>query len=217
MRPRHPGQGRDLGHRMHRARLGHIGDRHRSSLHPMHASTLGLDDRRLERRRVHPPMRAMHQRQLCAMHVKLRRAAFILGDMSVLVAKHRTPRRRQKRQRQRIGHGARGHQIDRRFRRLKNLADLVARPVHEGIGAIAARIARIGRRHRRHHLRRGPARIVRCEPHSQLLLKHVIVPVVFRHGRLGHRLVAHGIAGFMRGKRIARDQRVPFGQRLAIV
>ncbi len=162
---RHGGQPAQLVQCVDRASLGHLGDRDRPALRPVHAAGFFARDGHAQRRGVHLVV-LTHQRQLGTTAVEFRRVALVFVDMRHRRTENGLPRVAQRRQRQRIGGGAGGDQIDRRLRGFEHLADALAHPVHQRVGAIAQRIAGVGGGQRLDHLWVDGAGIVGGKEHQ---------------------------------------------------
>ena len=164
-RMRHLRQPRHLLDGVGGARLGGLGQRQRALLHVVHPGARGEAQRVGQRVGRDAGVGAAQQGELGAAGVELRRAALVLLDMGVAVAIDRRPRRAETRQRQRVGGGAGGDQIDlcgplehRRNQRLN--------PRRAVVIAIGLRRAVVGARHRLEHLGRAGGDIVAGEQHQ---------------------------------------------------
>ena len=96
---------------------------------------------------------------------EFRRAAFVGGDVRLVVTEHGAPRRRQMRKREGVGRGSGRHQ-EHRDLALKNLREAPLGASGPVVTAVGQRGAVVGPGNGRHDLRRDPGRIVACKVHD---------------------------------------------------
>ena len=161
----HRGQRPQLFKAVHPAAFRHLRDRHRSALRRVHVARHPRDDGPAQGLWGHLVF-GLYQRQLGRPGVELGRVALILFDMRDLGAKDRLPRLGVAGQRQRIGRGAGGNEVDLGLWRLELLPDLVADLIHDRVFAVGHRVVRIGGDHALHHLGVDGAGVVRGEKHQ---------------------------------------------------
>lgn len=99
---------------------------------------------------------------------EFRRAAFVGGDMRLVMAEHRPPGLDQARQRERVRRRA-GRDQENRDLALEQLREQGLDPLRPRIVAIGGGEALIGGRHRLHHRRARPGQIVADEIHGRLM------------------------------------------------
>jgi hypothetical protein len=155
-----------------------------------------------------PPASACRRR--CRIRARCTSSSWICAT----ACRRSSARAAQRGQRQRVGRRAGGHQVDRRLGRLEERAHAGAHLVHQRVRAIGHGIAGIGRGQRAitsgwagPHCRRRNT--------SERLLDHVVFPVVFIDLEFGHGPSPAPTRRPHARCRVARDQRVPVGQRLA--
>ncbi len=153
--------GLDLVQRVDAAGLGGLGDADAGGRHRMHVAGLAVRFMR-QLPGVELGGGAIEQRQARAAAVELGRAAFIVGDVAVRMAQHAAPGRRQRRQRQRIGGGAGGHQqhVDLV---LEDLGQAAFDPQGDVVGAVGGGLSLIGVQQRGQYLRAGAGGVVTGE------------------------------------------------------
>ena len=133
----------------------------------MRAAPLPFIERALQRRRRDLAGLACEADELDAAAEEFGRAAFVGGDVRLVVAQHGAPRRREVCQRERVCRRAGRHQ-EHRDLALKNLGESSLDPLGPIIAAVGERGAVVRPGNGREDLRRDPGCVVACKVHGVL-------------------------------------------------
>ena len=167
-RVRDVGELPDLVRAIDRAGFGRLRERQDRRTDMMRAAPLPLIERALQRRRRDLAGFAGKPDQLDAAAEEFRRAAFVGGDVRLVMAQHGAPGRREVRERERVRRGAGRHQEDRDLA-LKDLGECPLDPFGPVVVAVGQRGAVVGAGNGREDLRRDPGCVVACEVHDVFL------------------------------------------------
>ena len=162
------GQRLHLFDRIDRSGLGRLGDGDRAGLNGVDVIFRRGGDSVGERGGRQLAALATDQRQLAAANEELRSAAFVDLDMRLPVAIDAAPDRAEAGEREGIGGGAGGDEMDAGVGRLKRLTDGVSGAGRLRVVPIGHAIAIRRGGDRRQHFRRRARRIVGGEPHQTI-------------------------------------------------
>ena len=159
------GKGGDLGGPVERTLLGQVSQAQGRRLGLVNAARTAFGHEADKGIGVDLRLRARHMAQGQPAPEKLRRAAFILGDMRLRMTEYGAPGRRDAGQRQGIGSGTRGDKKNAQVS-LENLPQPPLHPRGEGIGPVGIHRAVIRAGHRRDDFRGSAKAVVAGEVHQ---------------------------------------------------